>query len=244
VDNFVAEREHTPETTKRYVGVPFISPSALVGEREKKKTMTKKLPHITLITEEQIPLAGEMLEQAFFNDPLDVYTAPDPETRTRIFSWFFAQAVRDEASTHTIYTTVGQPEGVAVWLPPHTNEQATQSASDEMERRFGREAYERFTDTFSYFHRIHHEVIASPHWYLELLGVDPHRQGQGIGKALLIPVLQRADAEGLPCYLETFTRRNIPFYESSGFQVAQSGIEPKSMVPFWAMKREPQTTQS
>jgi GNAT superfamily N-acetyltransferase len=206
--------------------------------------MTKKLPQITLITEAQIPLAGAMLEQAFFNDPLNIYTAPDPTMRTRIFSWYFTQAVRAETSTHTVYTTPGQPEGVAVWMNPCTNGQVAQSDEEEMRQVFGPEAYERFVDAFSYFRRVHHEVIESPHWYLELLGVAPQRQGQGIGKALLLPLLQRADAEGLPCYLETFTERNIPFYESNGFQVAQAGVEPQSQIPFWAMKREVQAIQS
>jgi GNAT superfamily N-acetyltransferase len=204
--------------------------------------MTKKLPQITLLTEEQIPFAGEMLEQAFSDDPLNIYTAPDPATRTRIFSWYFTQAVRAEASTHTIYTTSGQPEGVAVWMNPQLNGQTVQSNLNEMRQRFGSEAYERFVGAFSYFRQVHHEVIEGPHWYLELLGVAPQRQGQGIGKALLLPVLQRADAEGLPCYLETFTEKNVPFYGSNGFQVAQAGIEPRSKVPFWAMKREPGTT--
>jgi MFS family permease len=51
-----------------------------------------------------------------------------------------------------------------------------------------------------------------PHWYLWLLGVDPDRQGQGVGSALLAPILARADAEGLPCALETLTERNVWFY--------------------------------
>ena len=202
--------------------------------------MTKKLPQITLITEAQVPLAGAMLEQAFFNDPLNIYTAADPALRTRIFSWYFTQSVCAGASTHTVYTTTDQPEGAAVWMNPYTNKQAAQSDHGKMRQIFGREAYERFVGAFSYFRQVHHEVIESPHWYLELLGVAPHRQGQGIGKALLLPVCQRADAEGLPCYLETFTERNIPFYESNGFQVAQAGVEPQSQISFWAMKREPQ----
>ena len=111
--------------------------------------MTKKLPQITLITEEQISLAGEMLEQAFFNDPLNIYTAPDPALRTRIFSWYFTQSVRAETPTHTVYATSGQPEGVAVWMNPYTSGQVAHSDEDEMRQFFGREAYERFVGTFS-----------------------------------------------------------------------------------------------
>ena len=42
-----------------------------------------------------------------------------------------------------------------------------------------------------------------PHWYLPLIGVDPARQGQGLGAALMRPVLAKCDAAGLPAYLES-----------------------------------------
>src|SRR5262249_18467489 len=41
------------------------------------------------------------------------------------------------------------------------------------------------------------------HWYLSLLAVDPTLQGKGAGGALLGVLHERADAQGLPCYLET-----------------------------------------
>jgi ribosomal protein S18 acetylase RimI-like enzyme len=58
-----------------------------------------------------------------------------------------------------------------------------------------------------------------PHWYLPMIGVDPSRQGQGYGSALLKAALRRCDAEGLPAYLESSSPRNIPLYERHGFEV-------------------------
>ncbi len=58
------------------------------------------------------------------------------------------------------------------------------------------------------------------------------------------PLLQRADQEGLPCYLETFGSQNVPFYEHRGFQVVYAGVEPQSQLAFWAMKREPHAAKS
>ncbi|ATQ43391.1 GNAT family N-acetyltransferase [Caulobacter mirabilis] len=58
-----------------------------------------------------------------------------------------------------------------------------------------------------------------PHWYLSMVGVDPSRQGQGLGGALLKAGLRRADAEGLPAYLESSSPRNVPLYERHGFEV-------------------------
>ncbi len=58
-----------------------------------------------------------------------------------------------------------------------------------------------------------------PHWYLSLIGVDPSRQGQGLGAALLKAGLARCDADGLSAYLESSSPKNVPLYERHGFEV-------------------------
>lgn len=58
-----------------------------------------------------------------------------------------------------------------------------------------------------------------PHWYLSMIGVDPSRQGQGLGSALLKAGLARCDADGLPAYLESSSPKNVPLYERHGFEV-------------------------
>jgi GNAT superfamily N-acetyltransferase len=55
-----------------------------------------------------------------------------------------------------------------------------------------------------------------------VLGTDPRYQGKGIGSALLAPVLEQCDAEGLPAYLESTKERNVPFYARHGFEVTES----------------------
>ena len=47
---------------------------------------------------------------------------------------------------------------------------------------------------------------------LSIIGILPEFQGQGFGGGLVGPVLNRADQSGVPTYLETFTPRNITFY--------------------------------
>lgn len=56
----------------------------------------------------------------------------------------------------------------------------------------------------------------------------------------LAAVLARADAAGLPCYLETLSERNLPFYERYGFQVTFSGEVPEGGPMAWAMVRPSQ----
>ncbi len=62
-----------------------------------------------------------------------------------------------------------------------------------------------------------------PHWYLATLGTAVEQQGKGVGGALLRPVLEHCDAEGLPCYLESSKERNVPFYRRHGFEVVAGG---------------------
>ena len=72
-----------------------------------------------------------------------------------------------------------------------------------------------------------------PCWFLPLIGVDPARQGQGYGSALLRHALEQCDRDNVPAYLESSNPRNVPLYERHGFQALgsiQFGSSP-TLVP-------------
>jgi ribosomal protein S18 acetylase RimI-like enzyme len=75
-----------------------------------------------------------------------------------------------------------------------------------------------------------------PHWYLSMVGVDPARQGMGLGSAMLKAGLARVDADGLPAYLESSNPRNVPLYERFGFEV-MGVIQPGDFPPLIPMLR-------
>jgi GNAT superfamily N-acetyltransferase len=77
---------------------------------------------------------------------------------------------------------------------------------------------------------------SEPHWYLALLGTDPVMQGRGVGSALLAPAMAQADAEGLPCYLETQKEENLAFYGRQGFDLLHTISVPGSPT-VWGMLR-------
>jgi ribosomal protein S18 acetylase RimI-like enzyme len=78
-----------------------------------------------------------------------------------------------------------------------------------------------------------------PHWYLASLGTAVELQGKGVGSALMRPVLEHCDGEGIPCYLESSKERNLPFYRRHGFEVVEELALPGDGPPVWTMWREP-----
>lgn len=82
---------------------------------------------------------------------------------------------------------------------------------------------------------------AQPFAYLQLLAVHPEAQGRGFGRRVLAPGLAAADEVGLGTHLETTNRRNVPFYESLGFEVTGSIRLPSGGPEAWAMWRLPAT---
>lgn len=77
-----------------------------------------------------------------------------------------------------------------------------------------------------------------PHYYLFALGVDPERQGRGIGAALLANMLARADAEQMPAYLEASTPMNRRLYERHGFVLRQEFLMAADAPPISLMWRD------
>ncbi len=76
------------------------------------------------------------------------------------------------------------------------------------------------------------------HWYLNVVSTIPERQGQGLGTAVMQPVLERCDAEGARAYLESSNPRNLTLYRRNGFVDAGEIPLPDgpSLVMMW---REP-----
>ncbi len=74
--------------------------------------------------------------------------------------------------------------------------------------------------------------------YVMVVGVSPGAQGSGLGRALLQPIIDRADAAGQPCYLETAQPKNIHFYEHLGFRRVIEIREPTSGLQLWTFRRD------
>ena len=80
--------------------------------------------------------------------------------------------------------------------------------------------------------------VKEPHYYLFVLGVDPKRQGKGVGRALLEHLAKQADADEVPCYLETDKKENVALYRKHGYEVLHEDVvKLGNPLRMWTMKR-------
>jgi GNAT superfamily N-acetyltransferase len=192
---------------------------------------------------DEIGESGAVLARAFDDDPMMTYILPNPATRAKPALWMFTAMAKYGDKFGEAYTTASSVEGDAIWMPPGQAKvspwRMAQVGMLAAPLKFGMGAFRRFLTVVNHVEHLHERDMAAPHWYLMVLGVDPPRQGQGVGGALIAPKLAQADAENLPCYLETMKSRNVTFYEKHGFEIVHEGDVPKGGPHFWTMKRMP-----
>jgi GNAT superfamily N-acetyltransferase len=116
----------------------------------------------------------------------------------------FAKAFGGDAIAQGTALASHDFSGVALWMPPgiDPNEEAL------VELVEGSIAESRKAGVFAVFTEMSRVHSTEPHWYLPLIGVNPARQGNGIGAALLRPALEECDRSNLPAYLEATSARS------------------------------------
>jgi GNAT superfamily N-acetyltransferase len=207
--------------------------------------MTARPDSVVCLANPQTEQLVQVMSRAFFNDPMFLYTLPDEKTRPDKLRWFFRMLIRYGKHYGEVLTTP-TADGGAIWIRPEnasfTASQMVRVGFLAMPFIFGWTGFRRFMTFSSLAEKWREKSVATEHWYLAGLGVEPAEQGRGLGGALLQPGLARADAGGIPCYLETLTERNLAFYQRHGFQVAASGEIPNGGPMVWTMVRPPHKT--
>lgn len=167
---------------------------------------------------------ARVLARSFQDDPGTVNFEPDDDRRRVALPAFFRTFVAAALAEDGDLMVTGDPvEGVASWFGPErfgpSPEAMGANGFGEVLELLGAAAADRLAAMVDEIERVHAELTDGPHLRLEFYGVLPERQGTGIGSALIEHGHRRADELGLPCYLETFTTRNVAFYERRGYDV-------------------------
>merc|ERR1712137_1304245 len=117
-----------------------------------------------------------------------------------------------------------EPDAVAIAFPPNTNSQDEISIRAAL-RDVGRPpmwASPRAWDADAKSRHValaragselhHHATEGRAHWYLNILGTNPAKQGSGAGTALMDRLVDSAGKAHVPLYLETAGSSNQNFY--------------------------------
>jgi len=168
--------------------------------------------------------------RAFVDDPVMRWLYPEDEVFLAPEGAVLRPAMTGWIGLGEVWCT-DDAAGVAVWIPPGRPE--VEFAVDPAAPEPPPERLERFAILGPLMEQ---HTPAEPHWYLQLLATHPDWQRQGIGAALMAAMFERADADGLPCYLETETVENVAYYRRHGFDVRSEWDVPTG-PHMWGMYR-------
>ena len=186
---------------------------------------------IRIATVDDSPAITASLARAFFDDPVASYALPSDRRRPSQLARFYRERLRTLLADELVFCDESC-RAAALWAAPdrwHT------PLSELLRTRI----FSWRTPLFlAGGMRVERRHPTEPHYYLAILGVDPSAQGEGLGSAVLRPMLDRCDTEGVPAYLESSKASNVPFYERHGFRVTGE-VELPFGPPLWLMWRDP-----
>jgi RimJ/RimL family protein N-acetyltransferase len=195
-------------------------------------------PPIRPATEDDHEAAAEALALAFVDDPAWAHLLPDPEGRAERLLAFFTAEIGNLTPDYREVWVADDGSGAAIWGYPgrwRVPVSRTLRPAPQMAGVFG----PRLPVAVWTLLRAERRHPRTPeHRYLQWLGVEPRHQGQGLGGALLAPVLASCDREAMPAYVEASSERSSALYARNGFTLTGTFRMPLAGPPIREMWRE------
>jgi ribosomal protein S18 acetylase RimI-like enzyme len=180
---------------------------------------------------------ARMLDRAFDDDPVVRWACPRGDLRPWMLNRFHRARIRQALRGGEVWVSAGR-ESAALWAAPDrwrstVRDDLAFSAAmlhPRLLRRAPLVGYGLFG-----VERLHPPT--PPHWYLATLGTEPAAQGRGLGTAVLAPVLEECDRDGVGAYLESSKQSNVDYYARFGFRVTREVRLPRG-PRMWLMWRD------
>lgn len=169
-------------------------------------------------------IAVRVLTAAFADDPVACWLLRDGPPADLVF-----REAAEAAAARGELAVSADGAGAAVWLPRAAGPAAAGEPLPDAPARLR---------TFLALTEARHPA-GQEHLYLVFLGVLPEAQGRGLGGALLRERLARADAEGLPAYLEATSTAGRALYARHDFRDTGEPIRLPHGPLLWPMWRAP-----
>lgn len=187
---------------------------------------------------DEVATLAEVLAGAFLSDPLGEWLFPEPGERASGLRRLFESELRHIVLPHGTSLTNQDLTGAALWLPPGHWKVPPLTLTKLLPRFMGLFGRRLSIVLRGLFEVEKHHPDDEDHFYLPFIGVAPEHQRRGIGSALLMPILDTCDHDGVGAYLEATNRDNLRLYERHGFKAIGEVVLP-SGPPLWPMWRAP-----
>lgn len=190
----------------------------------------------------ELPALVAAMAAGLHADPGWARVVPDDAARRRALATLLGHAIRLAHRDGTVLAArrAGLIAGGVVWAAPGEYPRPRRrdvTATPGMLALAARVGGRTVRDLGLFGAAIDALVPRTPVWYVQALGVAPAAQGAGLGTALLAPVLAKADATGLPVYLETAKEANVGYYTRFGFTVVGAAPLWDGGPMLWRMQR-------
>ena len=194
---------------------------------------------VRLATDADADRMAAQLCRSFFDDPVISHVFRNEARRTEGMRRYFTTQMRGDYLPFGGCYTTDDYQGSAIWAPAGKPLLTGLAGLVNLVSVLPYVAA-HLASTLRMLNLIESLHPHEPHWYLAILGADPSCQGKGVGTALMRPVLEHCDRQGLPAYLESSKERNLPFYSRHGFTVTKEVVLPGGGPKIWPMWRDPQ----
>ncbi|MFD8964502.1 GNAT family N-acetyltransferase [Streptomyces sp. NPDC059568] len=177
-----------------------------------------------------------LLEEAFDDDPVSCWVFPDAAHRHKVHGLFLG-VFADIALAHGWVDIMEDETAMALWLHVPAGAPEGEDDTPALMRETADPDNERTELVGRLTGAIHPHDRA--HEYLMMIAVSPEHQGRGLGRALIEPVLERCDRDGVAAYLEASSERSRGLYERLGFAFMGTTVDLPDGPHMWPMWREP-----
>ena len=184
-----------------------------------------------------VAVLARALALAFEDDPIFAWLLQDGRRRYDRLLRFFTLELGDVVLPTGSAWMSPEGSGACLELPPGKWRMPLRTQAlhaPQFAAVFGR-SLPRALITITKMERRH---LREPHFYVPYIGVAPGAQGAGLGSRLLGRTLERADADGLPTYLEATAEKNAALYARHGFEHL-GAFTILGSPPLWPMRRPP-----
>ncbi|MFZ1807345.1 MAG: GNAT family N-acetyltransferase [Cyclobacteriaceae bacterium] len=188
---------------------------------------------------------SEALYESLIDDPfyitLEKAIAGSKLEKKEMMLRYMDYSMMEGEHSGQIFIPANHNYGASIWLKPmgEKEEQLKSSKKEFLITHLGQNAWQCYSSIVNYMSLKSDPLIPTDAWYLSIVGLEPAHQNKGLGSGLIIPVLEKTDGMRITTYLETFTPRNMKFYEKLGYRSIASFNEPITGSPYWIMTRQP-----